>query len=192
MYKLLKSIAEVKLGHSLREKITPDIGGNVFLLTPKDVSNYGNLFLNNATKITISNPEKHFIQAKEVLMTARGRFTATIFSPLKKDNFVVSSGFHRIKVTDINFLPEYIVLFLNSKEGQKALGSIQETATVPAITIKQIKKIRIPELSIQKQKQLINLTSSFSDWKALRQKQEELQSILINQIVSKIIGEQNG
>jgi hypothetical protein len=105
---------------------------------------------------------------------------------------VASSGFHRIKVTDKNFLPEYVALYLNSKDGQKGLESRKETMTVPAITIGQLKEISIPQISLIKQKQLIDLGFSFSSWKSLRQRQEELQSTIINHTISKIIGEQNG
>ncbi|MDR2527175.1 MAG: hypothetical protein LBC92_04865 [Rickettsiales bacterium] len=50
MYKTLKEIAEIKLGYSLRERITPDSNGNVYLLTPASLSLSGNIYLNNARK----------------------------------------------------------------------------------------------------------------------------------------------
>lgn len=192
MYKQLKDIADIKIGYSLREGVIPDSYGNAYLLTPKDMSLGGCLQLEDATKINLTNPEKHFVQNKEVLMTARGRFTAAVFNETHENNFIASSGLHRINVTSAGILPEYVALFLNSKEGQKTIETRMETMTVPAITISQLKEISIPLISLDKQQQLINLTTSFSNWKVLRQRQEDIQSTLINQAISKIIGAKNG
>jgi restriction endonuclease S subunit len=191
MYKQLKDIADVKLGYSLREKIVSSIDGNVCLLTPKDILHSKDLNSNIKTKINLLNPKKHFINDKEILLTSRGNFSAIVFNASSSNNFIASSGFHRINVIAGDILPEYIALFLNSKKGQKALKSKQETTTVPAITIEQLKDISIPLISLKKQKQLIDLINSFSCWNTLRQKQEKLQFILINQIITKIIGERN-
>lgn len=125
------------------------------------------------------------------MFTSRGRFSAGVINLLDKSNFVASSGFHRINITDKNFLPEYVALFLNSKDGKRALESIQEKATVSAITVAKLKELTIPSLSLQKQRQLINLTTTFFKRQALCKKQEKLQFIIINQIIGKIIGEQN-
>jgi hypothetical protein len=192
MNRRLNDIAEVKIGYSLRERVIPDVVGNVYFLTPKDISSMGEFCFCDATKMTITNPSKHFVRRREILLTSRGRFFAVVFNSPINNNFVVSSGFHRIKITDAKFLPEYVALFLNSKEGQKALESRQETMTVPIITIMQLKNIQIPLASLEKQRQLIELTGYFSNWRALRRKQEGLQSTIINQTINKIIGGQNG
>lgn len=188
----LKNIANIKLGYSLREKILPDINGNAFLLMPKDISATGEIIFDNINKVNINHAEKYLIQDSEVLLTSRGRFISSVFnSPNTNNNFIASSGFHRIEIKDKNFLPEYVALFLNSVEGQKELWGIQESMTIPAITIRQLMEISIPHINLEKQKKLINITKTFSQIKLLRQRQDILQSKFINQLISKTIGETN-
>jgi hypothetical protein len=99
MHKKLNDIAEIKLGYSLRGEFMSDDSGNVFVIMPRDLDIDGTIDFSRTACTTITGtPDKYFLVPGEILLTSRGRFTATVYKSPDSRDFIASSLFLRILV----------------------------------------------------------------------------------------------
>ncbi len=144
----LKNIAKIRLGYTFRERIEVIPNGNLAVIQQKDLSDF------NPVKIDGSKiPLSHLLEKGEVLLSNRGIFRSILFD--KSEKTIVSNAFFVITLIDESILPEYLSLYLNSNLGQKEMMSKREITTIPALTISHIEQLKIPIVSLEKQKKLI-------------------------------------
>jgi len=184
MRKILKDIAEIKIGYLPRKENESGEELRCFLL-PKDIVN-AEFSLDKAQKICISNHSKFSIQTGEILLSSRGKFYAIVVTS-KEEGCIASSLFWRIIIKDTSrILPTYLCAYFNSREGQKKLSSISACSTTNAITKSDLENMVIPLPSLEKQKSLGKLYSEFNKMKRLFAKKIDLTNKLINSKFKKI------
>lgn len=190
MYMKLKDFAEIKLGYSLRGELAPDDSGNVLVIMPRDLDANGKIDFSQATCTNISGkPDKYFLEDGEILLTSRGRFTASVYKSPDSRSFIASSLFLQILVKSKDVLPEYIALYLNSSIGQQQITRISSNATIPAITKQELENLEIPIISVGQQKQLCALAVVVKESAALMNRKLDLQSQIFDNMIIKTIGE---
>src|SRR5574344_39946 len=175
MKQKLKNIANIRLGYAFRGRIIPDATGDIYVIQPKDLSDFNPITI-SIDKINVS----HLLTKQDVLFSNRGNFRAKTFDGTKKA--IASGGFFVLRVNNSKFLPEYVELFLNSSLGQQVFASKQELMTIPALTKRQVEEIKIPVIQINKQRQLVKLAQLHQKEYALMQQLIELKQQRLNQI----------
>lgn len=153
--------------------------GSIGIIFPKDISDNGKIDFENVTSVKIPNALKFTLDDNEILLQSRGKFIA--FSLLL-----------RIIVNSPDFLPEYIALYLNSQIGQAELNRLSSTLTIKSIVKSELDKMEIPILLMYLQKKLVEYLETFNNWIKLNEKQLSLQIKIFNNILSKVIGGNNG
>ena len=181
-------IAKIRLGHSFREKLEEDNEGNLTIIQFKDLqdsifANADNCARLNADKIKTS----HWLKYGDVLLSNRGNYKAAV--NCCRYPCVASGVFFVLTVQDKNFLPEYIVTFLNSQEGQKSLTKRHNISGVSSINRVELEQIDIPLLALEKQKQLVELFSLYEKEVDIFEKLKQSRKKLINSILSQTIKE---
>ena len=184
----LCDIAEIRAGYPFRGSIPTVQNGNCTVVQPKDLSTP---IITDKTPLAQFNAEKlklvHLLKNNDVLLSSRGEFKASLFASERQT--VASNSIFVLSVENRLFLPEYVVMYLNSKQGQAQINSRQTTATVKAIVRTQIERLFIPPLPLKTQ---VALSQAFFLLKKERELSEELlnrKELMIEYALTKITGE---
>lgn len=168
----LRDIAEIRAGYPFRGRIPTVQNGNCAVVQPKDLSAPA---ITGKTSLARFSAERlkpaHLLKNNDVLLSSRGEFKAALFA--SENQTVASNSIFVVSVADRRFLPEYIVMYLNSKQGQAQINSRQTTATVKAIVRSQIERLSVPLLPLKTQ---TALAQAFF----LLKKERELSERLLN------------
>ena len=175
----LRDIAEIRAGYPFRGSVPAVQDGNCAVVQPKNLSAPA---ITDGTPLARFNAERlkpaHLLKNNDVLLSSRGEFKASLF--MSKHQTVASSSIFVVSVADRRFLPEYIVMYLNSRQG---------TATVKAIVRSQIELLSVPPLPLKTQ---TALSQAFFLLKKERELSEELlnrKELMIEYALTKITGE---
>ena len=185
MYKELHQISTVIAGYTFRGAIKPDENGGISVFQAKDLVQ-GEPFKNTDALTKISQDVPGYaghLKRNDVLLVARGMksgaFRSTVFDA-DDTNVLASSSIHVIRVVDENILPEFLSLFLNSKEGQDALAGIVTGSYIGALPRRELEKIKVPIPPLQKQKTLIRQYQNIRDQQKVISRQNELKQNIIS------------
>lgn len=185
LYMELHEIATVIAGYTFRKAIKPDIDGNIYVFQAKDLIQAEPFrSVGTLTRISHDIPEyTGHLKQNDVLLVARGMksgsFRSTVFD-INDTNVLASSSVHVVRITTDNVLPEFLSLYLNSKEGQDALSGIVTGSYIGALPRKELEKIKIPIPPLQKQKTLIQLYQNIKEQEQLINRQNEIKQNIIN------------
>ena len=189
----LKDISTIKLGYSIRERIEASFASDAIgIIFPKDIFDNDRIDFENVTSVKIPNASKFILDDNEILLQSRGKFIAVVYKQPLNKKFIASSLLLRIIVNSPDFLPEYIALYLNSQIGQAELNRLSSTLTIKSIVKSELDKLEIPILPLDLQKKLVEYSKIFNNWIKLNEKQLSLQIKIFNNIIDKIIGDNNG
>lgn len=167
------------MGYSFRKKPDCTDDGNTFLVQPKDVTVDG--FLNVHGLCRTDLPSGKRLNAGDVLLINRGRFTACIFDGAVKEPCIALSAFMIFSPKDPSQLhPEYLVLFFNSSYCQTLFKRLHETTTIPFISMSNLESVEIPLPSIEHQAALVALDQMNKDYARLSSRKLALQKQLLD------------
>jgi len=94
-----------------------------------------------------------------------------------------SSSVHVIRVKDVNIIPKYLSLYLNSDIGQKSLYQIVTGgAYIQSMLIKDLNELEIPIPPINTQKSIIAIHENAAKQELLYTRKQEIQKNIINSI----------
>ena len=181
----LQDIAMVTLGYAFRAAIVPDSNGELCVLQVKDLVR-GEIHVDTEelTRIPANLPGYvGHLKHDDVLLAARGlkagMFRSAVFKS-EASNVIASASIVIIRVFSPDVLPEYVSLYLNSKEGQDALANIVTGSYIGALPRKELEKIKIPIPSIEKQHTLIQLYENIQEQQRILNRQSEINQNIIN------------
>ncbi len=181
----IKDFGQVMAGYAFRGAIKPDINGHIFVFQAKDLIQ-GEPVANTTALTKISDEVPSYgghLRRNDVVLVARGMkagaFRSTVFTA-SDDNVIASSSVHVIRIIGQNILPEFLSLYLNSKEGQDALTNIVTGSYIGAIPRRELEKIKIPIPPLQKQEALIHLFRNMREQKKILDRKSEITQNIIN------------
>ena len=148
----LCDIAEIRAGYPFRGSVPDMPDGLCRVVQPKDVFG-GGIIDKVALRFT---PERlkpdYLLKAGDILLSSRGEFKAALYKG--KCKTLASNLLFVLSVRIKDFLPEYLVFYLNSKSGQAQMASRKNPGTLQAIVRSGIESLDIPLLPIKRQKLL--------------------------------------
>ncbi len=192
MYMELREIADVIAGYTFRGAIKPDKNGNIFVFQAKDLVQ-GRSVLNVSALTKISHDVPGFtghLKKNDVLLVARGMKVGSFRSALFASNtekVMASSSVHIIRPTNPDILPEFISLYLNSREGQEAIAKIVTGSYIGAVPRKELERIEIPALSLKQQMIFIELDQNIREQERITNRQNEIRKNIISGIFRNLI-----
>ncbi len=187
MKEKIQNFADVIPGYAFREAIKPDSAGSLFVLQAGNVdSNDSIKNTNEMVKVTdiIFSDDKYYLKKNDILLVARGMksgaFRATIFE-VEDLNVIASSSVHIIRLKDARILPEYLCLYLNSKDGQDALVQIVSGAYIGVLPRNKIlTEIQVPIPPLLNQKSIVDLDKNIKLQEKILERRSQLKKNIIN------------
>lgn len=193
MHKKLRLLAEIASGYTFRGSIENNQLGGIFVLQAKNVvTNQDLVDITDFPKVSdksIRNP--YFLEYNDILLVSRGSgfgsFRSTVFTS-KEKNIMPSSSVHVIRVKDVNVLPKYISLYLNSDVGQKELLQIVTGGSyIQSILLKNLNEFEIPIPPIHTQKSILALHENINQQEVILKRKSELKKNIISTTFTNLI-----
>lgn len=193
MQKKLHQIANISSGYTFRGSIKDDPQGSILVLQAKNISANQNVSdLSELVKVSdkgIRSP--YFLEHNDVLIVSRGSgqgsFRSGIFTSHEK-NVMPSSSVHVIRVNDVNVLPKYLSLYLNSEIGQKSIINIVSGGSyIQSVLVKNLMELGIPIPPMHTQKSIIALNENMEDQEKLLKRKQEIKQTIINATFANLI-----
>ncbi|MGD9872863.1 MAG: restriction endonuclease subunit S [Kiritimatiellia bacterium] len=175
----LNKICQIRMGYSFRGRPNFSASGHIPVIQPKDVNADGRIEAKDLLRIEVAVGKP--LVPGDVLLINRGRFTAAVFDERIGDCCVATSAFMILTPNDPEqILPEYLMLFLNSAEGQRNLKRLNETTTIPFLSLSNLEVMEVPVPPIEQQREIVVLGEMNRAYARLSARKIELQ----NQIVT--------
>lgn len=166
MYSKIKHLASVSSGYSFRGAIMEDKAGDIRVLQAKHVKwDEDILSTSDFTKVSLNIPRSGaFLQKGDVVIVSRGMNAGTFRSAViasEEKNVLASSSVLIIRVQNEKILPEYLSLYLNSRDGQNAIAQRVSGINFQTLLRSNLEEIEIPVPSIGKQLLMVELYKNF-------------------------------
>ena len=191
MVKYFKNISNIITGHVFRSKIPYNTDGNINLLNMDAISIAGIVCIseNEIKKIQLNDikPEE-IIMPGDILFKAKGLNNTAVLIDTIPPNTTVTASCHIIRVTDKNFLPEYVCSWLNSAAAKNhfSKGAGQATGvTIANVSKATLESLEIPLIPLKNQKLISNIKECAKQEKEIRQKIAEKKELLYRAIIEK-------
>ncbi len=191
MINRFKNISTIITGHVFRSKIPYNAGGNINLLNMDAISTAGTVRISeeDIKKIQLDNikPEE-IIMPGDILFKAKGLNNTAVLIGSIPSNTTVTASCHIIRVTNKNFLPEYVCSWLNSAVAKNhfSKGAGQATGvTIANVSKATLETLEIPLLPLKNQKLISEIEECSKQEKELLLKIAEKKEILNRAIIEK-------
>lgn len=187
----LKTITNIITGHVFRNKIEYSPDGNINLLNTDSIATTGFVSLDNndIKRVVISDmKDGEIIMPGDILFKAKGLNNTAVLIDSIPSNTTVTASCHIIRVTDKNFLPEYVCTWLNSAAAKKhfSKGAGQATGvTIANVSKATLESLEIPLRPIKEQKLIAGIEDLASKEKEIRLKIAEKKESLNRAIIEK-------
>ena len=189
----MQQIAEVSSGYTFRGQIENDPTGGIFVLQAKNLSvNQDVTNVSDFIKVSDQNIRSpYFLEYNDVLLVSRGSghgsFRSAVFVS-NQANVMPSSSVLVVRVKDVNVLPKYISLYLNSEAGQKEiLGIVTGGSYIQSVLVKNLSDLPISIPPIHIQKSIIELHENIQQQERIIQRKSELKKNIINSTFTNLI-----
>ncbi len=160
---LLADIADLRVGYTFDQSVSKYPVGSVSVLQAKDLANDD--WYVKADRINMPGARHHALEEGDIVLSARGSFIAKVF-PFTNRLTVPSSSTIIISLKDDSIYPEYLSLYLNSIYGQNQIRSFKR-GSIESITKSDLAKVKIPIITLEQQKRLIDASSDLCRYKRL-------------------------
>ena len=158
MQKKLGDIATVQMGFPFRSRIEPDKDGNVSVI---QMSNLGENNLKAHTdllKVYLKNiSHKHLVKQKDLIFRSRGKTINAVIIDKEIEQAVVAAPLIRIRVTEKDVIPEYLLWFMNQPLSQAFLHGRATGTSMPMIGKSTLEDLRITIPDLETQRQIVIL-----------------------------------
>ena len=186
-----KNISTIITGHVFRSKIPYNTDGNINLLNMDAISTAGIVRISeeNIKKIQLNNikPEE-IIMPRDILFKARGLNNTAVLIDSIPPNTTVTASCHIIRLTNKNFLPEYVCSWLNSAAAKNhfSKGAGQATGvTIANVSKSTLETLEIPLLPLKNQKLISNIEECAKQEKELSIQIADNKNLLYRAIIEK-------
>lgn len=191
MVKYFKNISNIITGHVFRSKIPYNTVGNINLLNMDAISTAGivSISTEDIKKIQLDDikPEE-IIMPGDILFKAKGLNNTAVLIDSIPANTTVTASCHIIRITDKNFLPEYVCTWVNSAAAKKhfSKGAGQATGvTIANVSKTTFESLEIPLIPIKEQKLISGIEELTKQEKELRLKIADKKELLNRAIIEK-------
>ncbi len=181
--KNIKSIAKVLAGYTFRTALKTEESGKNLVIQAKDIVN--NFIIDEKKLANIDHQffkTNALVRKNDVIISVRGKFRACVYMG-KLRNIIASSSVYILRLINEDINPEYLVIYLNSDNGQKEISKSLTGGVIKTILRKDLENINVVIPSIKEQQVIINLYKN----NIAIQNRLDFKKILINNVTKKAI-----
>lgn len=177
----LSDVAEIRTGFTFREKVEELQTGNAHIVQIKDVRSLRDqtysqsLYSDDLPRINMPAKINAPLNIGSVLLPSRGEYYRAFYFLGRRDKsldlpVIASSQFLILIPKTEELLPEYLCWYLNQPTTQHELSNKSQGSNIPMLTITKVSSLELELLSLEKQKQIIQLNYIWEQEQALTQK----------------------
>ena len=182
---------EISVGYNISNTAVKDKYSKIYKTLHKDSIQYTNIIDSRLVEriFTGEIKKKYFIQPRDILIFVKkpyrvGTYTYEINEDIEiKNNFIILRGINIDKYSYI-----FIVNYLEKKEIKKY---IEKNNFIGNLTIDDIKKIELPDISKEKQMSISPLLNAINERSAIYTNILDNDDKIVNYAIKNIIGEEN-
>jgi restriction endonuclease S subunit len=124
----------------------------------KDVDFYGNI----SERLVRINHDlvkpKHLLQPNQLILLAKGKYTAACLIPPSTRKYVISSAFFSLKIKSTQqLLPAYLQWFLNQPEARNYFKSHASGTSMFSLPMSVLKNLEVPLPSLAVQDKVVKI-----------------------------------
>lgn len=177
-------IAEIRAGYNFRKAIVASEKGDLPVIQFKDARGITVSLVKACVHISSEKiKSSHFLKFNDILLSNRGDYKSSVFKC--HENCIASGVFFVMTLKNNSFLPEFVAAYLNSQVGQKKILARQNKSGLKAIIRSELEQIEIPSISLEKQKQIVELFSLYQKEVEIIEKIQQNKKKLVDFVISK-------
>jgi restriction endonuclease S subunit len=154
----LHEITDIKTGITFRNRLLDNLQGDVEVIQMKDVDYYGNI---SERLVRINNDlikPKHLLQPEQLILLAKGKYTAACLIPQLTKKYVISSAFFSLRIKSTKLvLPAYLQWYLNQPEARNYFKSYASGTSMFSLPMSVLKNLEVPLPSLAVQDKVIKI-----------------------------------
>lgn len=183
----LGDIADIRAGYTFRDKPILDPNGDTHIVQASDIEKW-NILDHPELLPTIENPSPNHkrLEPSDILLSARGRFHATVVLddsvPIIASSslFIISSSTGRIR-------SQFIAMYMNSHEAQRFFDKYSYGTNVKSLLAESVKELPVPDLTLEDQTRLLEFSNTISEQRLLLNRKQELLDQIFTTTLSKTL-----
>lgn len=143
---VLKTIGNLRVGHTFRGRVCSSPGGELAVLQPRDIGEGGELRTSEVVSVDLSvlKPAQ-LLQAGDVLLVGRGRICAAVYRDQLAPHCIASGALFVISLKEsAPISADFLVVYLNSHEGQLAISRLGSHTTTTFLSLSNLEELEIP------------------------------------------------
>ena len=176
----IEDFCDIRIGFAFRKRLVHSPNGNAMVIQPKNITSESSISFGDEPPLRTDKSIARPLLQKEVLVVNRGRFAAAVFDLPNTETWIVPSSIIVLSVNDQSVLPEYVVSYLNSANGQRLFQRHCEHTTVPFISMGNFKSMDIPIPPLDRQHLLVALDKATARYTLLSKRKQELLRGMLN------------
>ena len=170
----IEEFSDIRIGHAFRSRLANVSDGGVLVIQPKNILSGGSISFGDEGPLRTDASVTKPLMPKDVLVVNRGRFAATVFEPQDPATWIVPSSVVVLSITSQSVLPEYVVCYFNSTNGQRLFSRHCEQTTIPFIGAGNLGRMSIPVPSLERQHALVACGDFVARYAQLTNRKQEL------------------
>lgn len=182
----IESFAQIIPGFAFRDAIQESPNGKVFVVQASNIDGRSLSVNPDTCKRTEDAPMRSgsFLNPNDVLISARGSasagFKAAVFRG-HKSPVIASATVYILRINANSFiLPEYLALYINSKEGQSQLARLLVGGVTRSVRRKDIEGFDVPIPEVVTQSNLVKLSINIQQQQQLLKQKTSLGESILN------------
>lgn len=118
--------------------------------------------------------EKYCITNNNVIISKNAPFKIALAHVNKEEEIIANGNLYFIELDESKVDPTFVVVYLQSEEGQSQLNRLSKGSVMKNISIKDLKKVQIPQVDMEKQKNIAEEYNKLGEQLVMLQKQIDL------------------
>lgn len=118
--------------------------------------------------------EKYCITNNNVIISKNAPFKIALAHVNKEEEIIANGNLYYIELDESKVDPTFVVVYLQSEEGQSQLNRLSKGSVMKNISIKDLKKVQIPQVDMEKQKNIAEEYNKLGEQLVMLQKQIDL------------------
>jgi len=154
--KTIQEIATVRKSQLIEDEVE---GTPTYEISPSDFNTFGfTLECGRVKRIKqqYSKYQTYKLLPNDILVSTKGTVGKVALIGDIKDPMIASQAIQVIRLNELSLIePKYLYMFLKSNIGQNLLKKLSTGTTMPQITTKEIKALKVPIATMEEQKKII-------------------------------------
>lgn len=173
----LEDIADVETGYPFRGKLEDDPSGDIRVIQAKDIRADMTFDPERLTRIRSkakSRFGKKLVNQGDVIYMTRTAHPYAAYIPMQLPDTVVQNSFATLRLRSPgDVLPEFLAMLLNQSLMRSRITACIRGATVPYVQLGDLKKLKLPLPSLDRQKALVGLETAMRHEESLNRQLEQ-------------------